>query len=72
VSDIFFTQRWTAVSQFAGQYVRSTGHSESRQLKLYFTYKFGNAQVKAARARKTGAEEESKRANTQGGGGISN
>ena len=72
VSDIFLTQHWTAVSNFAGQYLRSTGYQESRQLKVYFTYKFGNAQVKAARSHKTGADEESKRVGSQGGGGISN
>ncbi|HEY4110359.1 outer membrane beta-barrel family protein [Puia sp.] len=72
VSDLFYTLRWTATSEFAGQYVRSTGHTESRQLKLYFTYKFGNSQVKAARARKTGAEEEGKRVSGQSSGGLSN
>ncbi|GGA95634.1 outer membrane beta-barrel family protein [Puia dinghuensis] len=72
VSDVFYTLHWTAVSDFAGQYLRATGHTESRQLKLYFTYKFGNAQVKAARTRKTGAEEESKRVGAQGGGGLNN
>jgi iron complex outermembrane receptor protein len=68
VSDVFFTLRWTATSDFAGQYLRATGYSESRQLKIYFTYKFGNAQVKAARVHKTAAEEESKRVGSQGGG----
>jgi len=68
VSDVFHTLHWTAISDFAGQYVRSTGHTESRQLKLYFTYKFGNAQLKSTRARKSAAEEESKRVSTQGNG----
>jgi hypothetical protein len=67
VSDVFKTLHFTATSTFAGQYLQATGHNESRQLKLYFTYKFGNSQVKAARARKTGAEEEGKRSNSQGG-----
>jgi hypothetical protein len=68
VSDVFHTLHWTGVSDFAGQYVRSTGHTESRQLKLYFTYKFGNSQVKTTRARKSAAEEESKRVSTQSSG----
>jgi hypothetical protein len=68
VSDIFNTLHFTAVSDFAGQYLRATGGSESRQLKVYFTYKFGNTQVKAARQHKTGAEEEGKRVGSQGGG----
>jgi iron complex outermembrane recepter protein len=37
-------------------------------LKLNFTYRFGNSQVKAARQRKTGLEEETKRAADSGGG----
>jgi len=68
VSDIFNTFRWTAISEFAGQFLRATGGYESRQLKLYFTYRFGNTQVKAARQRKTGDEDESKRVGSQGGG----
>ena len=72
VSDIFHTLHWTAVSDFAGQYLRATGYTESRQLKIFFTYRFGNAQVKAARTHKTGSDEESKRVGSQGGGGISN
>jgi len=67
VSDVFRTLHFTATSDFAGQYLRATGHNESRQLKLYFTYKFGNSQVKAARTRKSAADEESKRSNSQGG-----
>jgi len=68
VSDIFNTLHWTATSNFAGQYLLANGHFESRQFKLYFTYRFGNSQVKAARQRKTGDEDESKRVGTQGGG----
>jgi iron complex outermembrane recepter protein len=37
-------------------------------LKVNFVYRFGSNQVKAARNRNTGAEEENKR--TQGGSGI--
>jgi len=68
VSDIFNTLHWTSTSDFAGQSINASGHFESRQLKLYFTYRFGNTQVKAARQRKLGTEEETKRANSQGGG----
>lgn len=71
VSDIFHTLHWTATSDFAGQFLRATGNFESRQLKLYFIVRFGNTQVKAARQRKTGDEDESKRVNTQQAGGLS-
>jgi hypothetical protein len=72
VSDIFNTLHWSAISNFAGQYVNTSGSFESRQLKLYFTWRFGNTQVKAARQHKTGAEDENKRVSNQGSGGLSN
>lgn len=62
VSDIFHTLNWSATSEFAGQYIRNSGGYESRQLKLYFTYRFGNRQLKAARSHSNGDEEEAKRA----------
>jgi len=68
VSDLFATMHFTSTSNFAGQDLIAKIYRESRQLKLYFTYKFGNSQVKAARARKTGAEDEGKRVSSQGGG----
>lgn len=61
VSDIFNTLHWTATSNFAGQYIKTTGGYESRQLKLNFTYRLGNKQLKAARRHQSGAEEEIKR-----------
>lgn len=68
VSDIFHTLKWAGVSEFAGQYVKASGNFESRQFKVNFTYRFGNNQVKAARQRKTSAEEEAKRVGSQGSG----
>lgn len=68
VSDIFRTFKWKGTSDFAGQHTVASGNFESRQLKLNFTYRFGNSQVKAARQRKTGLEEETKRAADSGGG----
>ncbi len=68
VSDIFHTMNWAGTSNFAGQYVHVNGNFESTQFKLNFTYRFGNKQVKAARQRKTGTDDESKRVGNQGGG----
>lgn len=61
VSDIFNTMKWGGVSDFGGLYIQTSGGWESRQLKLNLTYNFGNEQVKGARKRKTGLEEESSR-----------
>jgi iron complex outermembrane receptor protein len=71
VSDIFQTMRWKGTSNFAGQLMIANGGWESRLLKLNFTWRFGSNQIKSARQRKTGLEEESKRVQ-QGGGGIVN
>jgi len=68
VSDIFKTIKWKGTSNFAGQETIASGYSESRQFKVNLTYRFGSNTVKAARQRKTGTEEENKRAADSGGG----
>lgn len=70
VTDIFKTMKWSATSDFAGQYISTNGGWDSRQFKLNFTYRFGNSQVKSNRQHKTGVEEESKRVGSQSSGGI--
>jgi iron complex outermembrane recepter protein len=69
-TDLFNTMHWGGTSNFAGQYMRVSGGWESQQLRMNFTYRFGNAQVKAARQRKSATEEEKKRAEGGGGTGI--
>jgi len=61
VTDVFFTARWRAVSNFAGSIFNANGGYESRQVRLTFSYRFGSSQVKAARNRKTSIDAESKR-----------
>jgi len=68
VSDIFATLKFAGTSDYATQYTHVSGNFESRQFKVNFTYRFGNNQVKAARQRKSGADDESKRVGSQGGG----
>ena len=58
VTDIFNTMRFRGESDYGGSYNRVMAKWESRQFKLNFTYRFGSAQVKAARQRKTAAEDE--------------
>jgi hypothetical protein len=48
--------------------MRVGGGWESRQFRLNFSYRFGNNEVKAARQRKGGLEEEEKRANSSNSG----
>jgi len=70
VTDIFASQKFTATSKFAGQYLQASGHGESRQLRTSLIWRFGNNKVKAARQRQTGAEDEKNR--TQSSGGLGN
>jgi hypothetical protein len=67
VSDIFYTMRFRATSDFAGQVMKVNVRGEAQQFKLNFNYRFGNNGVKAARVRTSGAEDELKRAQTSGG-----
>ena len=66
-TDLLRTLRWAGTSDFGAAYINVRGNWESQQLRMNFTYRFGNNQVKAARQRKTAADDESKR--TQGSGG---
>lgn len=61
VSDIFLQNPWGGESNFGILSMTGGGRWESRQVRINFSYSFGNSQVKGARRRKTGMEEESKR-----------
>jgi hypothetical protein len=67
VSDIFHLMKFKGYTNFTGQYTEASGRWESRQFKINFNYRFGNAQVKAARQRKTSIEEENKRTQQSSG-----
>lgn len=66
VSDIFRTLRFQGETVFAGQKTINNFRWESRQFRLNFVYRFGNSQVKAARQRATGTEEENRRVQSGG------
>lgn len=63
LSDIFNTMQWGGISDFGGLYLEAGGGWESRQLRLNVSYNFGNDEVKGARKRKTGLEDERNRIN---------
>lgn len=71
VSDIFRTMQFRGTSVFAGQETTNRFRFESRQFKMSFVYRFGNSQVKAARQRATGTDEENRRVGSGNTGGIS-
>ena len=60
-TDLFNTMQGFGSSYFAGQKFINRNGEESQQLRLNFTYRFGNAKVKAEQQRKIGIDEESRR-----------
>ena len=66
VSDIFNTAKFVGANHFGALLLRVESGWESRQFKVNFNYLFGNQQVKAARRRSTGMEDEQRRIKTDG------
>lgn len=60
-TDIFFTAPWKADNEFGGLSIKGGGNWESRTFRVSFSWRFGSAQIKSSRDRKTGLESESKR-----------
>ncbi len=61
-SDILFTSFWRADMRFGDLYIDGSGGWESRQVKVNLSYRFGRNEIRKNRNRKTGLEEEGKRA----------
>ncbi|MCK7553885.1 TonB-dependent receptor [Chitinophaga sedimenti] len=61
VNDVFRTNRFSGTYEAGGQHIRLTNHWDTRQVRLSFSYRFGNMNVKEARKRKTGLEDEQSR-----------
>lgn len=68
VSDVFNFLKFRGNSDFSGQQNTFYGKPESRQFKISFNMRFGRTQIKAARQRKSGIEDENKRTESSGGG----
>jgi hypothetical protein len=61
VNDVFLTSYWNGDANFGGVNIAVKNRWDSRQIRLNFSYKFGNQQVKAARRRSTATESEQSR-----------
>lgn len=61
VSDVFNTLQFRVHSAFAGQVLNYTSKMDTRQAKLSLSFRLGSNDVKGARQRKSGAEEEMNR-----------
>lgn len=60
-TDLFNTAPWEAKQQIDGLYMEVQGGWESQQLRVSFSYLFGNDQVKGSRNRKSGLDDEKNR-----------
>lgn len=60
-TDLFLGNIWDGTSVYTGYSIRSYGHAESRQVKLNFSYNFGNLKVKAPKEKASGLKAETER-----------
>ncbi|NAS11064.1 TonB-dependent receptor domain-containing protein [Poritiphilus flavus] len=58
VNDLLFTVPWRGVTQFGDLFIDGSGGSDSRRVAFSLTYDFGRSEIKKARNRKTGLEDE--------------
>jgi outer membrane receptor protein involved in Fe transport len=60
-SDVLFTSPWRANATFPNLVINANGGNDSRQVRFNLSYNFGSEQVKKARNRSTGLEDEKNR-----------
>jgi iron complex outermembrane recepter protein len=60
-SDVFKTARWASYTDLGKLHMDMSGTWEGQRLSLNFSYRFGNKNVKGARDRKSGLEDEKNR-----------
>lgn len=66
VNDIFWTNRFNATTNYKDMNFSVRSLWPSRQVRVTFTYRFGNQNVKGTRERNTGADELQQRVKTNG------
>ncbi|GAA4817286.1 outer membrane beta-barrel family protein [Litoribaculum gwangyangense] len=60
-NDILFTSPWRGFTQFGSLRIDGNGGNDSRQVQFNLTFNFGSNEVKKARNRETGIEDEKNR-----------
>jgi iron complex outermembrane receptor protein len=60
-SDILFTSPWKGTTEFTDIVIHGRGGQDSRQVRFNVNYNFGRDEIKKARNRNTGLEEEKNR-----------
>ncbi len=62
-NDVLFTSPWRGITEFGNLTINGNGGGDSRQVRFNLSYNFGSNEVKKARKRKTGLEDEKNRIN---------
>ena len=57
-NDILYTVPWRGTTQFGDLFIDGSGGSDSRQVAFSLNYNFGRSEIKKARKRSTGLEDE--------------
>ncbi|WP_298894469.1 TonB-dependent receptor [uncultured Psychroserpens sp.] len=60
-NDILYTSPWRGDTQFGALVINGDGGNDSRQVRFNLSYNFGRNEIKKARNRKTGLEDEKNR-----------
>lgn len=66
-TDVLHTLQWNAQSDYNGTHIVAHARWESRQFRINFSYRFGSNQIKQARQRAAGNEDEHLRTASDGG-----
>ncbi|WP_254070942.1 TonB-dependent receptor domain-containing protein [Pedobacter sp. L105] len=61
ITDIYQGNKWDSTNYYSNYFIRSYGHAETRQVKLNFSYNFGNTKVKAPKENESGLKSETNR-----------
>ncbi|MBT8273035.1 MAG: outer membrane beta-barrel family protein [Bacteroidia bacterium] len=57
-NDVLFTSPWEGNTQYGSLSIVGSGGGDSRQVRFNLTYNFGRDEIKKARDRQTGLEDE--------------
>ncbi len=61
VNDVLYTSPWRGLTQFGNLTIDGNGGNDSRQFRINLTYNFGRNEIRKARRRDTGIENEKNR-----------
>jgi len=61
LNDLLYTNPWRGITEYGGVFIDGTGGGDSRQVRLSLSYRFGHDDIKGARKRDMGLDDEAGR-----------